>query len=811
VTPMTSFFQDFRYGLRTLARSRGFAAVAVLTLALGVGANTAIFSVLRAVVLRDLPYRDPDRIAVMWTKNIRQNLPDGSSYLNYRDWKARSKTFEEMAAYVRPEFTRGTLSVDGVSERLHIGIVGPGFFELLGAPPVAGRTFQEADFVQTPRVAIISHRLWQQRFGADRAVVGRTVTMNDTNVEIVGVMPPEFELPTSDVQVWQPLWFSPQESEERTRESDGYVVLGRLAPGATMLSARAEMDTIAAQLRQEHPATNASFGVTTDPLTDRVIGRTTERSLWLLFGSVGFVLLIACANVANLVLARAARRRTEFSVRTALGATQSRLVRQTLTESVVLAILAGAIGLLFAWAGTVALRTMAAGALPRIETVQLDVSVLLFLLGATIVSGLIAGALPAIQLSRTAPAEVLREDGPRALGGRGGRRLHALLVVAEIALAVVLLSGAGLLTRSFLRVQAINRGFSSENVLLLQIDLPGKYDNAAKVRAYYLDAIQRIRALPGVMAVGAVSDFFIHRQPDYRVAVEGRPAQRMEDPAPPLTEDQVVPGFFEAMQIPLLRGRYVQDADLAEGAPPVIVINEEMARRFWPGEEALGKRIKYGLDPAAQNPWKTVVGVVSDMRRQRLDERAIPYMFQPGIIRQMDIAVRASNDANRLREPIRAELRALDPVVPPYGIVTVEERLGRTVALRRLQTLLLLALAGVALALAMIGAYGVMHQSMTARTREIGLRMALGADRGSVLRMVLASGLVPALAGLVLGLAGSLALSRTIAFFLYETSPLDPAIYAGVTVVLLAVTTIACLIPAGRAAAADPTTALRHV
>ena len=501
------------------------------------------------------------------------------------------------------------------------------------------------------------------------------------------------------------------------------------------------------------------------------------------------MLLIACANVANLVLARSAARRTEFSMRTALGASRSRLVRQTLTESVVLSVLAGGVGLLFAWGGTVALRQIAAGALPRLETVQLDINVLVFLLGATLASGIAAGVLPALQLSLTKPANVLREDGPRALGGRGLRRLHRALVVAEIALAVILLSGAGLLTRSFLRVQAANRGFDSGNLLLLQVDLPGTYDSGARMTTYYTDALRRIGALPGVTAVGAIGDFFIHRQPDYRVAVEGRPAQRPEDPAPPLTEDQVLPGFFEAMRIPLLRGRLIEPSDLAPGAASVIVINEEMARRYWPGEEALGKRIKYGLDPASTNPWKTVVGVVADMRRQRLDEPAIPFMFQPGVNRQMDIAVRTANDPNGAREAIRAELRALDPAVPPYGIITVEQRFGRTVALRRLQTVLLFALAGVALVLSIIGAYGVMHQSMTARTREIGLRMALGADRGSVLRMVLASGLAPALAGLAVGLAGSVALSRTLSSFLYETSALDPSIYGIVTALLLAVVT----------------------
>ncbi len=808
---MTSVIQDLRYGFRSLVKSPGFTVVAVLTLALGVGANTAIFSVLRAVVLRDLPYHDADRIAVMWTKNIRQNLPDGSSYLNFRDWKEQSKTFERMAAYYRPEFTRGTLSGGPGAERIQIGLVGPDFFELLGTAPLLGRVFEAGDFTAATRTVIISHGLWQQRFGADRDVVGRSIQLSNMTVEIVGVMPPGFELPTSAVQLWQPLSFaSPQWQDERSRGRDSLVVLGRLRPTASIASARAEMDAIAARLRDQYPASNASFGVSTDPLTDRVIGQTTERSLWLLFGSVGFVLLIACANVTNLVLARSARRRNELSLRTALGASRIRLIRQALTENLVLSLLAGTVGLLFAWGGTVALRRLAPGALPRADTISTDATVLFFLLAVSLASGLVAGLLPALQLSTARPADVLREDGPRALGGRGARRLHQGLVVAEIALAVMLLSGAGLLLRSFQRVQATNRGFDSTNVLLLQVDLPGTYDNGAKIGAFYTEATRRLRSLPGVVAAGAIGDFFIHRQPDYRVALEGQPPQREEDPAPPLTEDIVIPGFFEAMRIPLRRGRLLQESDLAPGAPQVIVINEEMARRFWPNQDALGKRLKYGLDPGAKNPWKTVVGVVADMRRQRLDEPAIPYMFQPGITREMDIAVRTLGDPDSLREAIRGDMRALDPTVPPYGIVTVEQRLGRTVALRRLQTLLLTALAAVALVLAVIGTYGVIHQSVAARTQEIGVRMALGANAASVLRLVLAAGMIPAAAGLTLGLLGSLMLSRTLSTFLYETNALDPLIYAAVTFTLLSVTTLACLAPAIRAARLDPMLALRR-
>ena len=805
---MNSFIQDLQYGLRSLSKNPGFAAVAVLTLALGVGANTAIFSVLRAVVLRDLPYHDPDRIAVMWTRNIRQNLPDGSSYLNFRDWKEQSKQFERWR-HTFGRSSRAARLIDGSgAERINLALVGPGFFELLGAAPLLGRTFEAGDFSATARAVVIGHRLWQQRFAADRGVLGRTVQLDDAKVEIVGVMAPEFELPTSEVQLWRPLWFGPGGRRAGAMGTDwwssaGWLLRRRYPPRVPkwMRSPRA--------WRERYPQSNASLGVFTDPLVDRVVGRTTQRSLWLLFASVGFVFLIACANVANLVLARAAARRNEFSLRTALGAGKMRLVGQALTENMVLAVLAGTIGLLFAWFGTVALRSLAPGALPRAESIHVDAGVLFFLLVASIGSGVLAGVLPAVQVSTTNPADVLREGGPRSLGGRGGRRMHQGLVVAEIALAVVLLSGAGLLIRSFLRVQSANRGFDSRNVLLLQVDLPGTYNDQAKRAAFFTEATRRIRALPGVVAVGAITDFFIHRQPDYRIALEGQPPQRPDDPAPPLTEDQVVPGYFEAMRIPLLRGRLLQDSDLAPGAPPVVVIDEEMARRFWPGQDPVGKRLKYGLDPSADRPWKTVVGVVADMRRQRLDEAAIPYMFQPGVSSQMDIAVRTVGGPETLREPIRAAMRALDPSAPPYGIVTVEQRLGRTVALRRLQTLLLVALAAVALVLSMIGAYGVIHQSVAARTQEIGIRMALGANAVTVLRLVLAGGLTPAIAGLGLGLLGSLALSRTIATFLYETNPLDPLIYAVVIALLLAVTTVACLAPARRAARFDPMAALR--
>jgi predicted permease len=806
---MNAFVQDLRYAVRSLYKNPGFAVVSVLTLALGVGANTAIFSVLQAVVLRDLPYREADRVAVMWTWNLQQNLPDGSSYLNFRDWRDQSREFEQMAAYLRPEFTRGTLTAGGDSVRVNVGLVGPGFFGLLGTAPLAGRTFAADDFNAEATAVVISHSLWQQRFATDRQTIGQTIQLDGSTVEVVGVMPPGFELPTADVQLWRPLWFGPDWQQENSRRADALIVLGRLSRTATIDSARAEMDTIAARLRAEYPVTNASFGVTTDPLVDRVIGPATERSLWLLFGSVGFVLLIACANVANLMLARVTVRSHEFSLRTAIGASKMRLIRQALTENLVLSLLAGAVGAIIAWLGMLALRVWAAGVLPRANTIELDAGVLLFALAASLGCGLLAGLLPALQLSIARPVSALREGGARLLGGRSGRQVHQGLVVAEIALAVMLLSGSGLLIRSFVRVQTTDRGFNSENVLLLQVDLPGTYDNGVKVRAFFTEAMERIRALPGVVAAGAVSDFFIHRQPDYRIALEGQAPRQPSDSAPPLTEDSVMPGYFEAMRIPLVRGRLLEDRDISPDAPQVVVINEEMARRFWPGENPIGKRLKYGLDPAADMPWKTVVGIVADMRRQRLDEPAIPYMFRPGVIPQMDIAVRTASDPEMLRDAIRAEMHDLDPTAPPYGVVTAEQRLAQTVALRRFQTMLLVVLAAVALTLAVIGAYGIIHRSVAARRREIGIRTALGADASMVVRMMLATGLWLAVTGLGIGLLGSLALSRTLSSFLYETSPLDPVIYAMVAIVLIGVTTLAILTPARRAARIDPMAALR--
>jgi putative ABC transport system permease protein len=804
---------DLAYAVRSLSAAPAFSIAAVLTLSVGIGANTAIFSMLHAVVLADLPYHDPARLVVLWTLNIRQNIPDGSSYLNVRDWQDQSRQFEAMAVYRRPEFTRATLTGTQEADRVYIALVGPGFFDVLGAAPDLGRTFHAGDFRGAHRSVIISHSLWRQRFGGTPHVIGAQLDVDGVPSEIVGVMPHGFEFPNKDVQLWQPISVMRQwealQSDPRTRDADMLVAIGRLTPGATLETARAELDTIAARLRAAYPDSNAGLGVVMHRLTDHVLGARTERSLWLLFGAVMFVLLIACANVANLVLARGSSRIAEFSLRTALGASRARLVCLMLTENVVLALVSSAVGLVLAGLIVKLLASSASAALPRLADVRLDADAFLFALAVAATCGFVAGLLPAVPLSRMSQVERLGDaSGRQVLGSHRLRRLRQALVVAELALAVMLLAGAGVLIRSFIRVQAIDRGFDSAHTLLLQIDLGSRYDGPRAIE-YFRNARTRLKSLPGIADAGATSNFFISRRPDLRVTLEGRPEGSADDAAPPLIRDWVVPGYFETMRIPLVSGRYLQDADLRPDAPDAVVINEEMARRFWPGEDALGKRLKFGRAPAADAPWATVVGIVSNMKRQGLEEPAIPCLFEPGISTRMDLVVRTMSDPSITRDMIQAELRALDPAIPPYGIVATERRLGDTVAMRTLQTILLGALSAAALILAVIGVYGIVHHAVAARTREIGVRMALGADRTVVQRMVLGHALRLCGAGLALGLIGALALARTLGAFVYQTSAVDPVTYVTVITLLAGITTIACLVPARRASRIDPVIALR--
>ena len=482
---LDTFRDDLRYAVRSLLKNPGFALVAVLTLAMGVGGNTAIFSVLHAVVLRELPYRDADRLAVLWTLKLGQNSRDGSSYLNVRDWREQSRSFEDIAVYVRTMVTRATLTGGDEPERVYRGMVGPGLFQVLGAPALLGRTLEASDSNAGSRAVVISHGLWRRRFAGDPGVIGKSMGIDGAGHVVVGVMPSQFGLLMPEVQLWQPLAATPlweRMQDPRSRGNDALIAIGRLRAGVTLDEARAELDTIAARLRTGFPDHNARHGVEIEPLRNYVIGSRTERSLWLLFGAVGCVLLIACANVANLALARGVARRHEFSLRSALGADRSRLFGQALAETLVVAILAAAVGLLLAWLAGTSLKAWASSALPRLDSVRLDANASVFALTVAMTFGLMAGLVPALRFSTVNPVEALREGGSRSLGGLHTRRLRQGLVIAELALAVILVSGAGLLVRSFVRISVAERGFDSDNVLLMQVDLPDEYRSSGENR-----------------------------------------------------------------------------------------------------------------------------------------------------------------------------------------------------------------------------------------------------------------------------------------------------------------------------------------
>jgi putative ABC transport system permease protein len=805
---------DVRDAIRSLSKAPGFVTVVVLTLAVGVGATTAIFGVLHAVVLRDLPYRDSDRLALIWTLNIRQNIRDGVSFLNFRDWKEQSRGFEDMAVFRRPEFTVATITGGQEPERIHVALVGPGFFRVLGSSALEGRTLDDSPGAPADRPVVISHGLWRQRFAGDASVVGRPIEIDGMTGVVVGVMPVDFAFPAANVRAWLPISvqmdLARAAANPRSRGGDPLVTIGRLSPGHSLRSARAEMDVIAERLRTAYPDDNADRGVLIEPLREHLLGPRTERALWLLLGAVALVLLIACANVTNLTLARGAARRHEFSLRAALGASRTRLIRQTLIESLLLCGLAAGAGMFIASLAAAALRTLASTALPRLDTMQLGPVVLGFALAVSL-CGVVASLLPALRLSAVSGSIAIAEAGPRATGGLHARRLRRGLVVSEIALSVVLLSGAGLLVRSFLRVQAADRGYDSGHMLLLQVDLPRKYDGQARKADYFRNAFDRIKTLPGVTAAGAVDDFFVSRHGDLRVVVEGGPPPGPA--APRLIRNRVIPGYFEAAGIPLLEGRFLQDGDLVEDLdreqPKAVVINDAMARQFWAGASPVGKRIVFGSNPGPGAPWARVVGVVADMRREGLDRPDFPCIFSPGFGSQMDVVVRTTGDPVAMRDAVRAQLLAVDPDVPPYGVVGVEQRLGETVAVRTLQTLLLATLAMAALVLAVIGVYGLIRQSVASRTQEIGVRMALGATRLSIVRLVLGTALAPAVAGLGIGLAAAVVLRSTISVFLYETSPSDPVTFVVVPLVLLFASIAACLPTARLAALLDPSAVLR--
>jgi putative ABC transport system permease protein len=800
---MESLIRDIRYGARALVRRSGLVFVAVMTLALGIGANTAIFSVVNSVLLSPLPYKDPDRLVRVYEKRPQlgrtRNVASAPDFI---DWRAENQVFDRIAAWTG--WGVNLTGEGGDPERISGAVITADLFPLLGVEPLHGRTFLPEEDGPGDRgfVVILSHGLWQRRFGGDPNIVGKTVTLNTRILTVVGVMPPGFQFPTADAEIWAPLGLDP--ADPGNRGMHFLDVVARLKPGVTIEQAQAEMDAIAGRLEQQYPV-NIGHGVNLFPLFDETVGNV-RPGLIVLLVAVGFVLLIACANVANLLLSRAASRRKEMAIRAALGASRMRLIRLSLTESLLLALAGGAAGLLVAIWGVDGLIAISPADTPRLDEIRIDSRVLIFTLAVTLLTGLVFGLIPALQTSRAEMADSLKEGG-RALGSVRNRA-RSFLVVSEVALSLLLLVGAGLMINSFIRLSSLNPGFNPEKVLTMMLNLPGsKYREPHQQVAFMQQVTSGLSEIPGVESAGIVNSLpFGGGFGSRYFQIEGRPPQ---PPGQGLNANFNLsgPGYFRTLGIPVLRGRDFSDQD-TQGRPEVAIINAEMARQFWPDEDPLGQRIRIG-----DSPWRTIIGVVGDTRQSKLDveprqEMFYPLLQSPSLF--MTLTVRTSGEPKEFVSAVRDRIRSMDANLPLYSIRTMNERLAESVAPQRLTLLLMALFAIVAIMLAAIGIYGVISYNVAQRTHEIGIRMAIGAKTSDVLRLFVRQGMALAALGMALGLGAALSLTRLMASLLYGVSARDPMTFTVVTLLLALVAFAACYIPARRATRVDPIVALRH-
>ena len=808
------FVQDLRYGVRVLARSPVFTAVAVLTLALGIGANTAVFSVVNGVLLRSLPYQNPDRIITIWHPS-RGGHTLGLTDVEFFDIGARNQVFEELAAYATgaTNFTGA-----GEPERVTATWVSAGFFPVLGVQPALGRVFTaEDDKPDIAPVVVLSQGLWQRRFGADQGVIGRQVSLNGISRTVIGVMPQGFQFGSGEVEMWLPLGLDPGNVNPGDRS---YNAIGRLRPDATLARARVEMNAIAAQLAEEYKTrfpkgANATSSLNLIPLHELIVG-DVRPALLLLLASIAFVLLIACANVANLQLARGAARQKEIALRLALGASRLRIIRQLLTESLILSLLGGVAGLLLAYWGVSALLALAPANLPRTGEVGIDGTVLLFTLVVSLLAGIVFGLAPGLRFSHPDLQASLKESG-RTTAGSSSRRTRHLLVVSELALAVLLLAGAGLMIKSFIRLLNVDPGFDPRNVLIARISLPqAKYPQHQQVDTFYRQLLERVGTAPGVEVAGMVTVLPLSGlNSNASFEIEGRP-RASEEVVQNADYRMVNSEYFRAMGIPLLKGRHFAASD-QEGAPAVVIINEAMMQAFWPGEEPLGKRINMGVPGS---PWLTIIGVIKDVKHKALNVASKPefyflhsqnaYAKGLGVHRSMTLAVRGADDPLALTGVVKSAVQAIDKDVPVAKIETMERVLSTSVAQPRFTMLLLAIFALVALTLAAVGIYGVMAYSVGQRKHEIGIRMALGAQGRDVLKLIVGQGMGMAVIGIGVGLCLAFALTRVMSGLLFEVSPTDTLTFAVIALLPLAVALAASLLPARRALKVDPMVALRY-
>jgi len=806
---MDAILNDLRHSARSLWKSPGFTAIAIVTLALGIGANTAIFSAVNAVLLRPLPFDDPDQLVRVYS------LYEGSLWTasppDFVDWQRANRSFARMAAG-HPNAV--TLTGDGVADRVEGARVTADLFPLLGVSPRYGRALSEEDeVVGEDKVVVLGHGLWQRRYGGDREVIGRTVTLDGEGYTVVGIMPPNFAYPWH-AELWMPLAFS--EEELTTQRGAHYLtVFARLNSGATVESASADVDAIAARLEEQYAETNEGWTATVMGLAESMVG-DVRPALLILLGAVGLVLLIACANVANLLMVRVFGRDRELAIRAALGAGRLRLLGGLLLESVLLAAVGGLAGLGLAIWGTDLLAAIQPGNIPRLENLSIDGNVLLFTAAVSLLTGLLFGLVPGLQSSLDARlAERLKEGGRGASSERGARRTRNALVVAEVGLAVMLVVGAALLLKSFVQLQRVDPGFDTAGLLTFDVSLPdARYPEPRQARQFYQDLLARIEDIPGVESADAVfglplSGFFYSMSVEFRDGVE---IPQGEEPSVQLRV--VTPGYFRTMGIELTSGRAFTPAD-RPGVPDVAMVNESAARLLWPGEEALGRSFRVGtrLGLDGNRVGGEVVGVVEDFKHFGPDAEPRPeaYVVHSQFPEEgLSVVVKASVPPGSIVDPIRDRLAAIDPQLPMFRVQTMEQLASRAVAQPRFYLLLLAVFAATALILAAIGIYGVMAHAVAQRTREIGIRMALGAGRLEVMRMVLKRGLVLGIAGTAVGVMAALAASRLLAGLLYQVQPTDIGTFVSVPALLLAVALVSCYLPARRATHIDPMRAIRY-
>jgi putative ABC transport system permease protein len=793
--------RDLGYALRTLRKSPGFATAAVATLALAIGANTAMFSVLNAVLLRPLPYRSPEQLAMLWTEDPTQNLREGRSALwDVEQWQSQSQSFADMATF--DSVSTVLTGADG-AEQIVGASISPNLLPLLGVRPVLGRGFSTEEAEQGQRLVLIGHRFWQARFAGSHDALGATLVLDGLPSQIIGILPADFQVARFDAEVWEP-----HTTHRSVRGPQTWFVIGRLRPGVTFDQAQAEMSAVA-RLNDQLPAAERNQGISVVPLSLYVVGPQSRLALWMLGGAVFCVFLIAAANVTSLSLARSIARAREMAVRAALGASGGRIVRQLLTESVLLAAVSGLIGALLALAGIRLIRAFGPGNLPRLNEVSLDLRVLGWALAISFLAGILVGLAPAMTTMRRDLRPSGEESGRSVSGGTSRRRFRRALVVAEFALAIVLLVGAGLLVRSWRYMNNIDPGFTPERVLVTEVSSPTTFSNPAQRTDLYHRVLEHIGAVPGVESAGIIGDLFISNTREQVLTTEGdntAVSARLR-----FQRDEVSADFFKALGTPLLRGRFFSVVD-GPDAPRVAIINDAFARRSWPGGDPVGRRFKLGPRDS-DGPWYTVVGVVADMRRQGLEREPFPQMFESlaqNPPRSVDLFIRtSSDDPLAMAGALRAAVHRVEKNAPTYGVAPLEQQLGAYLTQRRFQTSLLTGFSVVALLMAAVGIYGLVQYSVATRTQEIGLRMAIGAQRGDIFRMMIGEGLTLSLTGVALGLVGAWWLWRAGSSLLFGVTASDPLTFTTVSLLLTAVATAACYFPARRATTVDPIVALR--